>query len=155
MENSESRHLVSINVYCLHSKNRLGRRALICLYPEIKDNAYVKSHKKGNTQYMRRAPDAALPRATPGVATLFFYSRMHSLCHLFIQIFIEKRKYARNFYLIFGYCFLCLGILWNLLLFLKPYCHCVKNIGSEQTARLLHNSDVTGQWRNSDAQLFS
>lgn len=98
MENSESRHLVYVNVYCLHSKQCLGQRALICLYPEIKDNTYVKSHNKGNTQYIWRAPDAALPGVTPGVTAQSFYSRMHSFRHLLIQIFIEKVEYARNFY---------------------------------------------------------
>lgn len=69
MENSESWHLVYVNVYCLHSKNYLGQRALICLYPEIRDNISIKSYSKGKTQLMLRVTAASLSEVTPG-ATL-------------------------------------------------------------------------------------
>lgn len=76
-------------------KKCLGRRALNILYPQIKDNIYVKSYNKSKTQYMWKVPDAALSGVIPHITVQFFYSRMHSLNH---YLFIERFKYARNFY---------------------------------------------------------
>lgn len=109
MENSESWHLVYENVYCLHSKNYLGQRALMCLYPEIKDNIYIKSYNKGKTQPMLRVTAASLSGVTPGVTVQFCYSQMHSFHHSF-KYLLRDSSMPETSIIIFCHCYLCLGL---------------------------------------------
>lgn len=109
MENSESWHLVYVNVYCLHSKNYLGQRTLMCLYPEIKDNIYIKSYNKGKTQPMLRVTAASLSGVTPGVTVQFCYSRMHSFHHSF-KYLLKDSSMPETSIIIFCHYYLCLGL---------------------------------------------
>lgn len=101
----------------------------MCLYPEIKDNIYIKSYNKGKTQPMLRVTAASLSGVTPGVTVQFCYSRMHSFHHSFMYL-LKDSSMPETSIIIFCHYYLCLGLFWNLP-FLKPYYHFIKNVGSE------------------------